>query len=146
MSDEVMRVADGHELPFAKVWCEAPGLSRLHTQHTDDEKNGAMKFQSLASGLLGFVTVAVCSCALAFYAVGTGWYWSAIGQLPGPVAKWLSLAVARARPLLAEDTTVAEEQAEFYLAWLLVCGISILGWIAASAFRRIWFGRRVRTD
>ena len=47
--------------------------------------------------------------------------------------------------MLADDTTVAEEQAEFYLAWLLVCVIAILGWITAAAFHRIWLARKVRT-
>ncbi len=101
-----------------------------------------MKFHSLASRLLGFVMVAMCSGAIALYAVGTGWYWSAIGQLPGPIAAWIDVTVGRARLLLADDTTVAEEQTEFYLAWLLVCGIAILGWIIAATFRRIWLARK----
>jgi len=87
----------------------------------------------------------MCSGALALYAVGTGCYWSAVEHLPRPIAAWFGVAVARARPLLAEDTTVAEEQAEFYSAWLLLCGVSILAWITAAAFRRIWLARRVKT-
>ena len=117
--------------------------SRLHTQHTSVENNGAMKVQSLASKMLGFVTVAMCSGAIALYAVGTGWYWSVVGQLPAPIAAWIGAAVGRARPLLAEDTTVAEQQAEFYLAWLLACCIAILGWLTAAAFRRSWLARKV---
>ncbi len=104
-----------------------------------------MNFQSLARRLLGFAMVAMCSGAVALYAVGTGWYWSAIGRLPVPIAEWIGAAVGRVRPLLADDTTVAEEQAEFYLAWLLVCVIAILGWITAAAFHRIWLARKVRT-
>jgi len=102
-----------------------------------------MKFQALASKLLGFVVVAMCSGAIALYAVGTGWYWSAIGKLPAPIAAWIGVAVGRARPLLAEDTTVAEEQAGFYLAWLLVCGVATLGWITAAAIRRTWLASKV---
>ena len=126
-----------------KVWFEVIGPSRLHTQHTSDENNGAMKFQSLTRKLLVFVMVAMCSGAIALRAVGTGWYWSAVGQFPAPIAAWIGAAVGRARPLLAEDTTVAEEQAEFYLAWLLACSIAILGWLTAAAFRRIWLAGKV---
>ncbi len=100
-----------------------------------------MQFQSLASRLLRLGTLAMCSGAVSLYAVGTGWYWKAIGQLPGPIAARIGAAVASARPLLNEDTTVAQEQAEFYLAWLLVCGIAILGWTIATAFRRIWLAQ-----
>lgn len=100
--------------PTIRIAFEALMPSRLHTQHTSVENNGAMKFQSLASKMLGFVTVAMGSGAIALYAVGTGWYWNVVRQVPAPIAAWIGAAVGRARPLLAEDTTVAEQQAEFF--------------------------------
>lgn len=43
-SDEPTAWNRRQEPPFAKVWFEAHRPSRLHTQHTGDENNRAMKF------------------------------------------------------------------------------------------------------
>lgn len=98
----------------------------------------------LAGRLLRCVTAAVCSGAIALYAVGTDWYWLAVGQLPKPFVASIHMVLERARSLLADDTTVAEDQAEFYAAWFLVCCVAFVGWIAAKAFRRVRLGHKAQ--
>ncbi len=80
--------------------------------------------------------------AIALYAVGTNWYWRALHQLPEPLSALLGLMLEKARPLLGEDTTIAESQAEFYTAWLIVCFVVLLGWILAVIRRRFHLQRR----
>ena len=100
--------------------------------------------QPLAGRLLRLVVVAMCSGAFALYALGTDWYWLAVGQLPRPIVASIYVALGRARSLLADDAAVAEDQAEFYAAWFLVCCVAFLGWIAAATFRRVWLGRKTQ--
>ena len=92
-----------------------------------------------------WIVVAVCSGAIALYAVGTDWYWLSVGQLPRPFIASIHVVLGRAQSLLTDDTTVAEDQAEFYAAWLLVCCVAFVGWIAAGAFRRVWLRRKAQT-
>ncbi len=96
-------------------------------------------FQPHSGLTVRLVMTVICSGAFALYAVGTDWYWVAFRQLPSP---FVSSVLARVRSLLADDTSVAERQAEFYAAWFVVCCVAFLGWIAAAAFRRIWLQRK----
>jgi len=56
----------------------------------------------------------------------------------------MDLVLVRARSLLADDTSVAERQADFYEAWFLVCCVALLGWIDAAVCRRVWPDRKAR--
>ncbi len=88
-----------------------------------------------------FVMTVMCSGAFALYAVGADWYWLAVRQLPRPLVSSMDLVLVHARSLLADDTSVAERQAEFYGAWFVVCCIAFLGWMVAADFRRVWLER-----
>ena len=100
--------------------------------------------QSLGRLPIRFVMTVMCSGAFALYAVGTGWYWHAVRQLPRPLVSSMDLVLVRARSLLADDTSVAERQADFYEAWFLVCCVALLGWIDAAVCRRVWPDRKAR--
>jgi H+/Cl- antiporter ClcA len=76
----------------------------------------------------GFVVV---SGVVGLYAVGTELYGSVVQRLRGPFFDYVAEHV---RPRLSDDTTVAEEQIDFYLAWLLV-GISLA--ILWAVFRKV---------
>ncbi len=84
----------------------------------------------------GGAAFAACG-AIALYAVGTSWYWKALQHLPKPPNAFIGLMAVKARPLLAEDTAIAEGQAEFYTTWLIVCFVVLLILILAIASR--WF-------
>jgi len=141
----------GQELPVANGRFAASRPVRLRAQHTDKQDNEAMKVsrvpgsqsspQQGAIPLLAWMIMrigaAFAACgAIALYAVGTSWYWDALHNLPKPLIAFIDLTVQRARPLLAEDTAIAEGQVEFYTTWLVVCFVALLGWILAIAFRR----------
>ena len=83
----------------------------------------------------GGAAFAACG-AIALYAVGTSWYWKALHQLPKPLNAFIGLMAEKARPLLAEDTAIAEGQAEFYTTWLIVCFVVLLVRILAIVSRR----------
>ena len=99
-------------------------------------------FQPLAGLPLRLIVTLMCSGAFALYAVGTDWYWIAVRQLPRPLVSSIYVVLASARSLLADDTSVAEDQAEFYAAWFVVCCVAFLGWIAVAIFRRVWPERK----
>ncbi len=102
------------------------------------------RIQPLAGLTLRLVVTVVCSGALALYAVGTNWYWAAVRQLPEHLVAPIYGVVASARSLMADDTSVAERQADFISAWFVVCCAACFAWIVAALFRRVWLGHKTR--
>ncbi len=89
------------------------------------------------------LAIAVILCgAIALYAVGASWYWDFSHHLPAAVTSAIAGYVARVRSLLADDTTIAEEQAAFYVSWILAVVIALLAWAVLAATRRALGGRR----
>ena len=100
------------------------------------------RIQPLAGLPRRLAVIVVCSGALALYAVGTSWYWAAVRHLPEHLVAPISAVVASARSLMAADTSVAERQADFILAWFVVFCAACFAWIVAALFRRVWLGRK----
>jgi len=100
------------------------------------------RVRTLAKFSLHIATTVVLCGAIALYAVGTDWYWNALQHLPTPMLSVVGIAVDHARPALAADASIAEEQADFYVAWVFAGCIAALAWALVASVRRAWIGRR----
>lgn len=92
-----------------------------------------LMLRARSNRLVQWAAFVVFSGVVGLYTVGTELYSNVVQRLPGPLLGYVAKGV---RPLFSDDTTIAEEQIDFYLAWLLV-GISLaILWVIFRLVRR----------